>query len=63
MIRLGAFFVAVCMVFITASIGVVADLYFGLSGSEASSLGLAALTAHAARSTLPDRACSILLST
>jgi len=44
MIRLGAIFVAVCVVLIAASFGAVSYLYFGLSGAEASILALAALT-------------------
>ena len=55
MIRLGAIFVAVCVVFIATSFGAVGYLYFGLSGAEASILALAALTGLALYSTVTAR--------
>ena len=55
MIRLGATFVAVCVVLIAASFGAVAYLYFGLSGAEASILALAALTGLALYNTVTAR--------
>jgi cyclic-di-GMP phosphodiesterase, flagellum assembly factor TipF len=45
MLRLGAIFVAVCMVLIAASAGAVLYLWFGLTGIEAAVGGLAAFTA------------------
>ncbi len=47
MIRLSALFVAVCMVLIAGSFGGVLYLAFGMSGAEASVVGLAAMTALA----------------
>jgi cyclic-di-GMP phosphodiesterase TipF (flagellum assembly factor) len=59
MVRLGAIFVAICVVLIAASIGAATYLYFGLSGAEASILALAALTGlalyNAVTSRLRDR--------
>jgi cyclic-di-GMP phosphodiesterase TipF (flagellum assembly factor) len=45
MFRLGAIFVAICMVLIAASAGVVLYVWFGLSGLEAAVGGLAVFTA------------------
>ena len=47
MLRLGAIFIAVCMVLIAASLGAVLYLLFGLSGSESIIVALAVLTALA----------------
>lgn len=47
MARLGAIFIAVCMVLIAGSIGVVLFLAFGLSGPEATVIAIGALTALA----------------
>jgi cyclic-di-GMP phosphodiesterase TipF (flagellum assembly factor) len=47
MFRLGAIFVAICMVLIAASVGAVLYLWFGLSGIEAATGALAAFTALA----------------
>ena len=47
MLRLGAIFIAVCMVLIAASLGAVLYLIFGLSGAESTMVALAALTALA----------------
>jgi cyclic-di-GMP phosphodiesterase TipF (flagellum assembly factor) len=44
MIRFGATFVAFCILLIAASAGVIAYLYFGVSGVEATVLALAAFT-------------------
>lgn len=44
MVRLGAIFVAICMVLIAGSIGAVLFLYFGLGGAEAAIVALTALT-------------------
>ena len=43
MLRLGAIFVAICMVLIAVSLGVILYLIVGLSGSEATIVGLSAL--------------------
>jgi cyclic-di-GMP phosphodiesterase TipF (flagellum assembly factor) len=43
MLRLGAIFIAICMVLISASLGVVLYLIAGLSGSEATIVALSAL--------------------
>jgi cyclic-di-GMP phosphodiesterase, flagellum assembly factor TipF len=55
MVRLGAIFVAVCMVLITASLGMAGYLYLGLSGPEAAILALAVLTALALYNTVSAR--------
>jgi cyclic-di-GMP phosphodiesterase, flagellum assembly factor TipF len=47
MMRLGAIFVAVCMVLIAGSAGVTAYFYLGVSTSEAATIAIAALTALA----------------
>jgi cyclic-di-GMP phosphodiesterase TipF (flagellum assembly factor) len=47
MVRLGAIFVAVCIVLIAASLGTAAYLYLGLSRPESAILALAVLTALA----------------
>jgi cyclic-di-GMP phosphodiesterase, flagellum assembly factor TipF len=44
MVRISAIFIAVCMVLIAGSIGLVVYLRFGLSGAEAALIGLALLT-------------------
>jgi cyclic-di-GMP phosphodiesterase TipF (flagellum assembly factor) len=55
MIRLGAIFVAVCVVLIAVSLGAAAYLYLGLSGVEASILTIAALTGLALYNTVATR--------
>jgi cyclic-di-GMP phosphodiesterase TipF (flagellum assembly factor) len=45
MLRLSAIFIAVCVVLISASLGAMVYLIFGLSGWESAIVGLAALTA------------------
>jgi len=47
MVRISAIFIAVCMVLIAGSIGLVAYLRFGFSGAEAALVGLGVLTALA----------------
>jgi cyclic-di-GMP phosphodiesterase TipF (flagellum assembly factor) len=47
MLRLGAIFILVCMALISASLGAVLYLIFGLSGAEATMVALAAMTALA----------------
>jgi cyclic-di-GMP phosphodiesterase, flagellum assembly factor TipF len=47
MVRISAIFIAVCMVLIAGSIGLVVYLRFGLTGAEAALVGLALLTALA----------------
>ena len=47
MMRLGAIFVAVCMVIIAGSAGATLYLYLGVSASEAATFGVATLTALA----------------
>lgn len=60
MVRIGAIFIAVCMVLIAVSLGTVVYLRFGLSGVESSLVGLGALTAlaiyNAVAARLRDRA-------
>jgi len=53
--RLGAIFVAVCMVIIAGSAGAVAYLYLGLSASEAATVAIAVLTALALYNTVTTR--------
>jgi cyclic-di-GMP phosphodiesterase, flagellum assembly factor TipF len=47
MLRLGAIFILVCMALISASLGAVLYLVFGMSGAEATMVALAAMTALA----------------
>src|SRR5215472_2297418 len=47
MVRISAIFIAVCMVLIAGSIGLVSYLRFGFSGAEAALVGLGVLTALA----------------
>src|SRR5579859_2671725 len=47
MVRVSAIFIAVCMVLIAGSIGLVVYLRFGFSGAEAALVGLGVLTALA----------------
>jgi cyclic-di-GMP phosphodiesterase TipF (flagellum assembly factor) len=60
MVRISAIFIAVCMVLIAGSIGLVAYLRFGFSGVEAALVGLGVLTAltvyDAVTARLRDRA-------
>jgi cyclic-di-GMP phosphodiesterase, flagellum assembly factor TipF len=44
MLRLAAIFVAVCMVLIASSVAAVLYFFFGLTGAESVTVGLAALT-------------------
>ena len=55
MVRLGAVFVAVCIILIAGSLGVGAYLYFGVSGAEAALVGLALLTALGLYNTITSR--------
>lgn len=55
MVRLGAIFVAICMVLISGSFGAVLYLWFGLTGAESSLVGLASLTALALYNTVSTR--------
>ena len=55
MVRLGAIFVAVCMVLISSSFGAVLYLWFGMTGAESSLVALAALTALALYNTVSTR--------
>jgi cyclic-di-GMP phosphodiesterase TipF (flagellum assembly factor) len=53
--RLGAVFVAVCMVIIAGSAGAIVHLYLGVSASEAVTVGIATLTALALYNTVSTR--------
>jgi cyclic-di-GMP phosphodiesterase TipF (flagellum assembly factor) len=53
--RLGAIFVAVCMVIIAGSAGAIVYLYLGVSASEAATIGIATLTALALYNTVTTR--------
>jgi cyclic-di-GMP phosphodiesterase, flagellum assembly factor TipF len=53
--RLGAIFIAVCMVIIAGSAGAVVYLYFGVSVSEAVTVAVATLTALALYNTISNR--------
>jgi cyclic-di-GMP phosphodiesterase TipF (flagellum assembly factor) len=55
MLRLAAIFTATCMVLIASSLGGILYLYFGLSGAEAATVGLAALTGLALYNTVATR--------
>jgi len=55
LMRLGAIFVAVCMVIIAGSAGAIAYLYLGVSASEAATVGIASLTALALYNTVTTR--------
>ena len=55
MLRLTAIFIAICIVLIAASLGAVGYLIFGLSGSEASLLALAAMSGLALYNTVTAR--------
>ena len=55
MVRLSAIFIAVCMVLIAGSIGVVLYLRFGLSGLESAVISLGALTALAIYNSVSGR--------
>jgi cyclic-di-GMP phosphodiesterase TipF (flagellum assembly factor) len=55
MLRLAAIFVAVCMVLIAGSLAAVLYLFFGLSGAESATVGLAALTGLALYNTVSTR--------
>ena len=55
MFRLAAIFVAVCMVLIAGSVGAVLYLFFGLTGAESATVGLAALTGLALYNTVTTR--------
>jgi cyclic-di-GMP phosphodiesterase TipF (flagellum assembly factor) len=55
MVRLGAIFIAICIVLIAASLGAGSYLYFGFSGAESSILALSALTALALYNTVSTR--------
>src|SRR5204863_8984694 len=55
LMRLGAIFVAVCMVIIAGSAGAIVHLYLGVSASEAVTVGLATLTALARYNTVTTR--------
>jgi cyclic-di-GMP phosphodiesterase, flagellum assembly factor TipF len=55
MLRLGAIFVAICMVLIAASLGAILYLLIGLSGSESTIVALSALAAMAIYSTVTVR--------
>ena len=60
MVRISAVFIAVCMVLIAVSLGIVVYLRFGLSGTESALVALGALTAlavyHAVSARMRDRA-------
>jgi cyclic-di-GMP phosphodiesterase TipF (flagellum assembly factor) len=62
MVRISAIFIAVCMVLIAGSIGLVVYLRFGFSGAEAALIGLGVLTAlavyDAVSARLRDRAAA-----
>src|SRR6266849_2132195 len=53
--RLGAIFVAVCMVIIAGSAGAIVHFYFGVGAAEATGVGIAALTALALYNTVATR--------
>jgi cyclic-di-GMP phosphodiesterase TipF (flagellum assembly factor) len=55
MMRLGAIFVAVCMVIIAGSAGATVYYYLGVSASEAATVGVATLTALALYNTVSTR--------
>ncbi|ARP99944.1 EAL domain-containing protein [Pseudorhodoplanes sinuspersici] len=55
MLRLTAIFIAICVVVIAASLGAVGYLVFGLSGTEASLLALAAMSGLALYNTVTAR--------
>jgi cyclic-di-GMP phosphodiesterase, flagellum assembly factor TipF len=55
MMRLGAIFVAVCMVIIAGSAGAALYFYLGVSASEAATVGVAILTALALYNTVSTR--------
>ncbi|MGD0024205.1 MAG: EAL domain-containing protein [Xanthobacteraceae bacterium] len=55
MLRISAIFIAVCMVLIAGSLGVVVYLRFGLTGAESALLGLGVLTALAVYNTVAAR--------
>jgi cyclic-di-GMP phosphodiesterase TipF (flagellum assembly factor) len=55
MMRLGAIFVAVCMVIIAGSAGATLYFYLGVSASEAATVGVATLTALALYNTVSTR--------
>ena len=56
MVRLGAIFVAACMVLIAGSIGVVLNLSFGLGRMESAVVAIAALTGLALFNAVTTRA-------
>jgi cyclic-di-GMP phosphodiesterase TipF (flagellum assembly factor) len=55
MVRISAIFIAVCMVLIAASLGIVVYLRFGLTGAESALVALGALTALAVYNALSAR--------
>jgi cyclic-di-GMP phosphodiesterase TipF (flagellum assembly factor) len=55
MLRLAAIFVAVCMVLIAGALAAVLYLFFGLSGAESATVGLAAFTGLALYNSLTTR--------
>jgi cyclic-di-GMP phosphodiesterase, flagellum assembly factor TipF len=55
MMRLGAIFVAVCMVIIAGSVAATLYFYLGVSASEAATIGVATLTALALYNTVSTR--------
>src|SRR5262245_41393072 len=55
MMRLGAIFVAVCMVIIAGSAGAIVYFYLGVGASEAATVGVATLTALALYNTVSTR--------
>src|SRR3954469_8722736 len=55
MLRLAAIFIAVCMVLIAGSLAAALYLFFGLSGAESATVGLAALTGLALYNTVTTR--------
>src|SRR5215207_92437 len=54
--RLGAIFIAFCMVLIAASVGVVAYLSFGFTGMEATVVAVAVMTALVMVNSISGRA-------
>jgi cyclic-di-GMP phosphodiesterase TipF (flagellum assembly factor) len=55
MVRISAIFIAVCMVFIAGSLGIVFYLRFGFTGAESALVGLAVLTALAVYNAIAAR--------
>jgi cyclic-di-GMP phosphodiesterase TipF (flagellum assembly factor) len=56
MVRISAIFIAVCMVLIAASVGVVVYMRFGMTGAESFLIGLGVLTALAVYNAVAARA-------